>query len=182
MNSTVESLVESHMGLVYHIAGKYHSVGLEFMDRVQEGSLGLVIAANRFDPDLNFEFSTYAAWWIKQSIKRALLTNVRPVHIPTYMVALINQWRRTAAELEIRLGRAPDIEEMADIMQLPLRKSKIIHQLVSILGSVRDITGGDGSDEEQMLEATLCDRNAGKGIASRPGSPRDDGRSCRLPR
>jgi RNA polymerase primary sigma factor len=77
------------------------------------------------------------------------------------MVALINQWRHTAAELESRLGRMLDVEEMADIMHLPLRKAKIIHRIVKILSSVVD-TGGDGSDENEMLEATLEDKETGQ--------------------
>jgi RNA polymerase sigma factor (sigma-70 family) len=131
-------------------------------DLIEEGNLGLIKAVDYFDPSRGTRFSTYAAWWIKQSIKRALLENVQPVHIPTYMVALINQWRHTAAELESRLGRTPGAEEMADIMQLPLRKAKIIHRIVEVLSSAGEAYGGDESDENQMFEATLEDQSAGK--------------------
>jgi RNA polymerase primary sigma factor len=131
-------------------------------DLIEEGNLGLIKAVDYFDPNHGTRFSTYAAWWIKQSIKRALLANVQPVHIPTYMVALMNQWRHTAADLESRLGRTLDVEEMAEIMHLPLRKAKIIHQIVEILGSVRDTYTGDGTDDNQTLEETLQDQNAGK--------------------
>ncbi|MHC4597244.1 MAG: sigma-70 family RNA polymerase sigma factor, partial [Planctomycetota bacterium] len=99
---------------------------------------------------------------IKQSIKRALLENVQPVHIPTYMVGLINQWRHTAAELESKLGKTLSVEEMADIMQLPLRKAKVIHRIVEVLSSAAEPYGGDGLEEDQMLEAILEDRNAGQ--------------------
>jgi RNA polymerase primary sigma factor len=116
-------------------------------DLIEEGNLGLIKAVDYFDPDHGTRFSTYAAWWIKQSIKRALLANVQPVHIPTYMVALMNQWRHTTAELENRFGRALDVEEMAEIMHLPLRKAKIIHQIVKILSSVRDTHSGDSTDD-----------------------------------
>jgi RNA polymerase primary sigma factor len=78
------------------------------------------------------------------------------------MVALINQWRHTAAELELQLGRSPDIEEMADIMQLSLRKAGIINQVVKTLGSVKDVSGKENSDEDQLLEATLEDENGGQ--------------------
>ena len=131
-------------------------------DLIEEGNLGLIKAVDYFDPDRGVRFSTYAAWWIKQSIKRALLENVQPVHIPTYMVALINQWRHTAAELESKLGRKPSVEEMADIMQLPLRKAKVIHRIVEILSSVSEPCGVEVSDEDQMLEAILEDPNAGR--------------------
>jgi len=157
-----EQLVRSNLRLVVNIAKKYGGRGMSLGDLIEEGNLGLIKAVDYFDPERGTRFSTYAAWWIKQSIKRALLENVQPVHIPTYMVALINQWRHTAAELESRLGRAPNAEEMADIMKLSPRKAKIIHQIVEILGSVRDTYSYDDLDEDMMLEATLEDESAGK--------------------
>lgn len=129
-------------------------------DLIEEGNLGLIKAVDYFDPHHGTRFSTYAAWWIKQSIKRALLTNVQPVHIPTYMVALINQWRHTVAELESTLGRTIGVCEMAHVMHLPPRKAKIIHQIVKILSSVRDAAGADPSDESQLLQESLRDQKA----------------------
>ncbi len=160
--SAREQLVRSNLRLVVNIAKKYGNRGLSLGDLIEEGNLGLIKAVDYFDPKRGTRFSTYAAWWIKQSIKRALLMNTRPVHIPTYMVALINQWRHTAAELELRLGRSPDIEEMADIMQVPFRKAKIINQVVKTLGSVKDVSGNENTDEDQLLEATIEDENGGQ--------------------
>ena len=156
-----EQLVRSNLRLVVNIAKKYRGRRMSIGDLIEEGNLGLIKAVDYFDPDRGTRFSTYAAWWIKQSIRRALLTNIQPLHIPTYMVALINQWRHTAAELENKLGRAPNVEEMAEIMHLPLRKSKIINEVVNILGSAKDISGDDESDESQMFETALEDQNAG---------------------
>jgi len=150
-----EHLVRSNLRLVVNIAKKYANRGMNLGDLIEEGNLGLIKAVDYYDPERGTRFSTYAAWWIKQSIKRALLTNIQPVHIPTYMVALINHWRRMAAELENKLGRPPEIKEMADAMQLPQRTSKIINDIVEILGSIRDTAGGDGADEGQMIEASL---------------------------
>lgn len=155
-----EQLVRSNLRLVVNIAKKYSGQGLSLGDLIEEGNLGLIKAVDYFNPDYGTRFSTYAAWWIKQSIKRALLMNVRPVHIPTYMVALINQWRHTAAELENRLGRVPDVEEMADIMHLSVRKAKIIQQVVRILSSVRDTSGTDETNEDQILEVVLKDQSS----------------------
>ena len=157
-----EQLVRSNLRLVVNIAKRYGDRGMSLGDLIEEGNLGLIRAVDYFDPDRGTRFSTYAAWWIKQSIKRALLENVQPVHVPTYMVALINQWRHTAAELESRLGRAVEVEEMAEVMHLPLRKATIIHRIVEVLSSVGDAGGGDGPEDDQLLEATLVDRNTGR--------------------
>ena len=157
-----DQLVRSNLRLVVNIAKKYGGRGMSLGDLIEEGNLGLIKAVDYFDPDYGTRFSTYAAWWIKQSIKRALLENVQPIHIPTYMVALINQWRHAAGELESRFGRTLSVEEMADIMHLPLRKAKTIHRIVEMLSSVRDTLSSDDSDESQMLEATLEDPSTGR--------------------
>ena len=157
-----EQLVRSNLRLVVNIAKRYGERGMSLGDLIEEGNLGLIRAVDYFDPDRGTRFSTYAAWWIKQSIKRALLENVQPVHIPTYMVALINQWRHMAAELEGRLGRAVEVEEMAEVMHLPLRKATIIHRIVEVLSSAGDAGGGEGTEDDQLIEATLVDRNTGR--------------------
>jgi len=156
-----EQLVRSNLRLVVNIAKRYANRGMSLGDLIEEGNLGLIKAVDYFNPDYGTRFSTYAAWWIKQSIKRALLANVQPVHIPTYMVALMTQWRHTTSELESKLGRTLDVEEMAEIMHLPLRKAKIIHHVVKILSTVRDTSGNDETDDRQPLDETLQDQHSG---------------------
>lgn len=157
-----EQLVRSNLRLVVNIAKKYANRGMGLGDLIEEGNLGLIRAVDYFDPGRGVRFSTYAAWWIKQSIKRALLENVQPVHIPTYMVALINQWRHTTSELETTLGREATLEEMADIMKLPIRKAKVINRIVEVLGSTGENNFTEGPEDDQLLEAILEDTNAGR--------------------
>ncbi|HUV40197.1 MAG TPA: RNA polymerase sigma factor RpoD/SigA [Sedimentisphaerales bacterium] len=154
-----DQLVRSNLRLVVNIAKRYADRGMSLGDLIEEGNLGLIKAVDYYDPDRGTRFSTYAAWWIKQSIKRALLANTKPLHIPTYMVALINQWRHAQAEMENRLGRRPTSHEMAEIMQITPRKAKFIYHIVCILGSVQDTD--DDCDENHSLAATLQDPNTG---------------------
>lgn len=157
-----EMLVRSNLRLVVNIAKKYAGRGMSLGDLIEEGNLGLIKAVDYFDPERGTRFSTYAAWWIKQGIKRALLENIQPVHVPTYMVTLINQWRHTASEAESRMGRRPSVEEMANLMHLPLRKAKVIHRIVEVLGVAGDSLSGDDPDENHALETTLEDEHAGR--------------------
>ena len=156
-----EHLVRSNLRLVVNIAKKYGGRGMSLGDLIEEGNLGLIKAVDYFDPERGTRFSTYAAWWIKQSIKRALLENIQLVHVPTYMVALINQWRHTAVEVEAQLGRKLRVEEMADLMHLPLRKAKVINRIVEVLSNTGDSLNSDEENETQALESTLQDDNAG---------------------
>jgi RNA polymerase primary sigma factor len=158
-----EQLVRSNLRLVVNIAKRYAGRGgMTLGDLIEEGNLGLIKAVDYFDPDRGTRFSTYAAWWIKQSIKSAQLTDIRPVHVPGYMIGLINQWRHIAAELEVKLGRKPDVEEMADVMHLTFKKAKIIYETVNVLGSVRDNQQSDNGDEDQILEQALSSDGNGK--------------------
>lgn len=130
-----EQLIRSNLRLVVNIAKKYSGRGMSLGDLIEEGNLGLMRAVDTFDPDHGVRFSTYSAWWIKQSIKRSILNNSQPIHIPTYMVELINQWRQTYAELESKLGRTVSLEEMADAMKVPVRKARAIRDIVTVVDS-----------------------------------------------
>ena len=149
-----EHLVSSNLRLVVNIAKRFSGRGMTLGDLIEEGNLGLLRAVDTFDPEHGVRFSTYSSWWIKQAIKRSILANAQPIHIPTYMVELINQWRYTSSDLEPQLGRVPTLEEMAAAMKLPIRKAKAIKQIVDVVNAGFQ---GDSSEENAGLNDTIKD-------------------------
>ena len=136
-------LVQANLRLVVSIAKKYIGQGVLFMDLVQEGSLGLIKAAEKFDYSKNFKFSTYATWWIKQTIIRAISNNSRTIRIPVHMADKIRKYNKFCTEMSLRLNREPTDEEVAQKMGLPLKKletikNSIIKEPISIETPVTD--------------------------------------------
>ena len=125
-----ERMIRANLRLVVAVAKRYTNRGLPLIDLIEEGNLGLLRAVEGFDPEQGARFSTYGCWWIKQAIKRALINAVQPVHIPAYMVELIARWKKASRDLEDKLGRQPNVQELADEMELPARKVRIIKKAV----------------------------------------------------
>jgi len=123
-------LVQANLRLVVSIAKKYIGQGVLFMDLVQEGSLGLIKAAEKFDYSKNFRFSTYATWWIKQTIIRAISNNSRTIRIPVHMTDKIRKYKKYYSELSFKLGREPSDREIAELMGIPTKKLTAIKRAI----------------------------------------------------
>ena len=123
-----EQMIAANLRLVVKIAKAYSNAGMTLGDLVAEGNLGLMRAAEDFDPDAGVRFSTYAAWWIKQSIKRAMINAGQPIAIPAYLNKLITKWRRASTQLEGKLRRPPTPEEMAKHLRISAKRAELVQQ------------------------------------------------------
>jgi len=167
-----ERMVRANLRLVVSIAKHYMNRGLCFMDLIEEGNLGLLKAVERFNPAEECRFSTYATWWIKQSIRRALVNTSKTVRIPSYMVEIISRWKHANTALTCELGRQPTVEEIAERLDLGPDQRHLIHRAMRAnttsgqsVSLDNILEGSDAiedhraqSPEEEVLKSSLVER------------------------
>jgi RNA polymerase primary sigma factor len=152
-----DRMVRANLRLVVNIARGYTGKGLGLQDLIEEGNLGLLRAVEGFDPTMNTRFSTYASYWIKQSIKRALVNTAKTIRIPAYMVELLAKWRRATAQLQDKLGRPPTQEEVALSLDLPKKKLAIIKKAIRIYNAIPQT---DQPESGWSLDEMVMDDNS----------------------
>ncbi len=159
-----EHMVKANLRLVVNIARGYLGKGIGLEDLIEEGNLGLMRAVEGFDGQMQTRFSTYASYWIKQSIRRSVMNNGKPIRLPAYMVSLLAKWRRATAVLAERMGRAPSHEEVGKALKLSKKKLAIVAKAIRIHNLTPHNENGD--DEGPAIDEMLTD-DRGKGVESR---------------
>lgn len=146
-------MIQANLRLVINLAKKYSHFGISMMDLIEEGNLGLIKAVTKYDPRLGYRFSTYASWWIKQYIARAIANQSKTIRIPIYMTEVVHRWNKVTEHLAQILGRRPTLRDIAKQMKISLKKARVVSQLIAKTTSLNMPVGeGDNGELIDLIE------------------------------
>jgi RNA polymerase primary sigma factor len=156
-NAAREALTDANLRLVVSVARRYSNRGVPLIDLIQEGNLGLLRAVEKFDWRRGFKFSTYATWWIRQAVSRAIADDARTIRIPVHLYDVVNRMARISSQLHQELGREPTDEEVGEALQIPVER---VRELNQVLPQPVSLDGWVGEDQDTRLSDVVADDNA----------------------